>query len=675
MEPKNAIKNSRFFKKLAKTRRKTIILIVFLPIVALLIALLFKLPSSSRIDHQPLIQSPPLIGLHLFIKKACATTLYPSLCLSSLSSIHGSKNATSFRRILEVAINQTAGHVKATERDILAHFQHQDLNSQEKNALKDCMEMLDQTLYELAQAVEDLRISPPSYVRISYGNIKTLLSAAMTNENTCIDGFSDLEELNLDKQTGHKDHLQNLLTPISRMISNSLAMIKYVENKAWKQNLKKPRILNTKLPENDEFKDCVHQRRTMQETTNRLRPDVIVNSDGTGNYTTIGEAIAVAPNMSMNRFVIRIKAGIYKENVLIPREKINIMLVGDGMNSTIIRGWRNFADGFSTFASATLRLGMSNTPLLLSRCQPVARPGRYGPGQPSRFHTTKMGRALLLRATLFTLLSFPWCPVVGDKFLATDLTIINTSGPEKHQAVALRVTSNAAFYRCEIISHQDTLYAHSLRQFYRECSIQGTIDFIFGNAAAIFQNCSILVRKPNPGQRNVITAQGREDPNQNTGISLQNCTIEAAPEFNMTERKNFVTYLGRPWRNYSRTNIMNSYMGDLIHPQGWCKWDVYSNLGTVDYMEYLNSGPGSDTKHRISWSGYRKNCTEDIAKQFSVEKFLHGAEDWLQSTVLPLFDGHGLINKTEMLCLVRGPESPPFFNSVPKSNLDEFSLH
>lgn len=81
---------------------------------------------------------------------------------------------------------------------------------------------------------------------------------------------------------------------------------------------------------------------------------MIVSSNGTGNYTTIGEAIAVAPNMSMNRFVIRIKAGIYEENVLIPREKINIMLVGDGMNSTIIKGWRNFADGFSTFASATL---------------------------------------------------------------------------------------------------------------------------------------------------------------------------------------------------------------------------------------------------------------------------------------------------------------------------------
>ncbi|KAK6147582.1 hypothetical protein DH2020_018494 [Rehmannia glutinosa] len=233
----------------------------------------------------------------------------------------------------------------------------------------------------------------------------------------------------------------------------------------------------------------------------------------------------------------------------------------------------------------------------------------------------------------------PFSAVVGDKFLARDLTIINTAPPEKHQAVALRVTSNAAFYRCEIISHQDTLYAHSLRQFYHDCTIQGTIDFIFGNAAAVFQNCTILVRKPIPGQRNMITAQGREDPNQNTGISLQNCTIEAAKEFNLTDRQNFSTYLDRPWRNYSRTIVVSSYLGDLINPRGWLEWDAYSSLDTVEYIEYMNSGPGADTGHRISWAGYRKNCTEDIVRQFTVEEFLHGADDWLESTVLPLFGG------------------------------------
>lgn len=229
--------------------------------------------------------------------------------------------------------------------------------------------------------------------------------------------------------------------------------------------------------------------------------------------------------------------------------------------------------------------------------------------------------------------------VVGDKFLARDLTIENTAIPEKHQAVALRVTSNAAFYRCQIISHQDTLYAHSLRQFYRDCSIQGTVDFIFGNAAAVFQNCMIMVRKPIQGQMNMITAQGREDPNQNTGIILHNCTIDAAEEFNLSERKAFPTYLGRPWRNYSRAVVVNSYMGDLIHPHGWLQWDEHSTLDTVEYIEYMNSGPGADTRERISWAGYRNNCSEDMVRQFRTEEFLHGPDGWLESTVFPLFGG------------------------------------
>lgn len=242
--------------------------------------------------------------------------------------------------------------------DIVAHFTNQDLNTQEKNALQDCMEMLDQTLYELEQAMDELCSFPSSTVHFhrSYGNIKTLLSAAMTNENTCINGFLDLEELDLDvdSQKSHRERLQNLLTPISRMISNSLALIKHVENKSLQETVKKPKMMITEGP-GDEFSNYVRiVRRRKKNTVMNLRPNVTVASEGTGNYTIIGEAIAAAPNMSTSTYIIKIKAGIYKENVLIPREKINIMLVGDGMNSTIITGSRNFADGFSTFESATL---------------------------------------------------------------------------------------------------------------------------------------------------------------------------------------------------------------------------------------------------------------------------------------------------------------------------------
>lgn len=222
--------------------------------------------------------------------------------------------------------------------------------------------------------------------------------------------------------------------------------------------------------------------------------------------------------------------------------------------------------------------------------------------------------------------------VAGDKFLARDLTVLNTAGPYKYQAVAARVISNSVFYRCNFSSYQDTLYAHSFHQFYYECTIKGTIDFIFGNAAAVFQNCLILVGKPIPGQRNMITAQGREDPNQNTGILLLQCTILAAPEFTVADRRRFATFLGRPWRNYSRTIVMKSYMGDLINSQGWSKWNQYSNLDTVEYVEYMNYGPGSDTRYRVNWRGYEKNCSEDIVNQFALGTFLHESEYWFEFT-------------------------------------------
>ncbi|KAK0571061.1 hypothetical protein LWI29_010450 [Acer saccharum] len=121
--------------------------------------------------------------------------------------------------------------------------------------------------------------------------------------------------------------------------------------------------------------------------------------------------------------------------------------------------------------------------------------------------------------------------VVGDGFLARDITFQNSAGPSKHQAVALRVGSDlSAFYRCGMIAYQDTLYVHTLRQFYVSCYIAGSVDFIFGNAAAVFQNCDIHARRPNPSQKNMVTAQGRDDPNQNTGIVIQKCRIGATQD-------------------------------------------------------------------------------------------------------------------------------------------------
>nr|GLL31188.1 pectinesterase 3-like [Ipomoea trifida] len=115
-------------------------------------------------------------------------------------------------------------------------------------------------------------------------------------------------------------------------------------------------------------------------------------------------------------------------------------------------------------------------------------------------------------------------------------------------------------------SNQDTLYAHSNRQFYRDCDITGIVDFIFGNAAMVFKNCKIQSRQPLSNQFVTITAQGKKDPNQNTGISIQKCDISPLDKLTAP------TYLGRPWKQYSTTVIMQSTIGSFLKPQGWIEW-------------------------------------------------------------------------------------------------------
>ena len=204
---------------------------------------------------------------------------------------------------------------------------------------------------------------------------------------------------------------------------------------------------------------------------------------------------------------------------------------------------------------------------------------------------------------------------------------VNDAGAAKHQAVAMRSGSDlSVFYRCKFDAFQDTLYAHSNRQFYRECDITGTIDFIFGNAAVVFQSCNIMPRQPLPNQFNTITAQGKKDPNQNTGISIQKCTL--SPFDNVTAS----TYLGRPWKAYSTTVIMQSEIGSFLNPLGWISWVTNVDPpSTIFYAEYQNTGPGSSVDKRVKWAGYKPTLAVDDATKFTVESFIQGSE-WLPDT-------------------------------------------
>ncbi|GFP82147.1 pectinesterase/pectinesterase inhibitor u1 [Phtheirospermum japonicum] len=228
----------------------------------------------------------------------------------------------------------------------------------------------------------------------------------------------------------------------------------------------------------------------------------------------------------------------------------------------------------------------------------------------------------------------PPVAVIGTGFLARDITFQNTAGASNHQAVALRVNADlAAFYRCDMLAYQDTLYVHSLRQFYSGCLIAGTVDFIFGNAAAVLQNCDIHARRPNSGQRNMVTAQGRDDPNQNTGIVIQRCRIGATSDLRPVQ-SSFPTYLGRPWREYSRTVIMQTEISNVINPAGWYEWSGNFALNTLFYAEYANTGAGAGTGSRVTWRGFRVLRTAAEAQPFTAGRFIAGGS-WLAATGFP----------------------------------------
>ena len=218
---------------------------------------------------------------------------------------------------------------------------------------------------------------------------------------------------------------------------------------------------------------------------------------------------------------------------------------------------------------------------------------------------------------------------LGDGFVAVSMGFRNTAGPEKHQAVAIRVQSDRSiFLNCRMDGYQDTVYAQTHRQFFRGCVITGTIDFIFGDASAIFQNCLITVRKPLDNQQNIVTAQGRTDKRETTGIVLQNCRI--LPDQDLIPTKTQVkSYLGRPWKEFSRTIVMESTIEDLIQPQGWLPWEGNFALSTLYYVEYNNKGPGAALSARVKWPGYKVIEKEEAVK-YTVGPFIQG-DDWLKA--------------------------------------------
>ncbi|CAH2063603.1 unnamed protein product [Thlaspi arvense] len=399
-------------------------------------------------------------------------------------------------------------------------------------------------------------------------DVHTWLSAALTNQETCKQSLSEKSSFNKEGTT-----MDSVARDLTGLLTNSLDM--FVSG-MQKHPSRSSRVIGGRklLSDDHEFPTWLSSsdRRLLEASVEELRPHAVVAADGSGTHMSVAEALASLAGGS-GRSVIRLTAGTYKENLNIPTKQKNVMLVGDGKGKTVIVGSRSNRGGYSTYQTATVA-------------------------------------------------------AMGDGFIARDITFVNNAGPSAEQAVALRVGSDrSVVYRCSIDGYQDTLYTHSKRQFYRETDIYGTVDFIFGNSAVVFQSCNIASRKGS-SEQNYVTAQGRSDPNQNTGISIHNCRITGSTR----------TYLGRPWKQYSRTVVMQSFLDGSIHSSGWSPWSGGFALKSLFYGEFRNSGPGSSVSGRVNWPGYHPALTLTEAQGFTVAGFIDG-NSWLPSSGVAFVSG------------------------------------
>jgi pectinesterase len=288
-----------------------------------------------------------------------------------------------------------------------------------------------------------------------------------------------------------------------------------------------------------------------------VKYSMTVAQDGSGDFTTIQAAIDATKAFPDKRITIFVKNGVYHEKVRVPSWNNLLSIIGEDREKTIIsRG-----DYFD----------------------------QIGRGRNSTFFT-------------YTFL------VEADDFYAENLTIENIAG-QVGQAVALHVEGNrCAFVNCRILGNQDTLYVsgEGCRQLFRNSYIEGTTDFIFGSATAVFDNCKVM-SKSDSYITAASTPQGAE-----FGFVFRNCKIESISGVSKV-------YLGRPWRIYAKTAFLNCFLGSHILPEGWHNWNKPEAEKTSFYTEFGNSGPGANMSKRVLWA---HSITSKQAKKYTDEKIL-----------------------------------------------------
>ncbi|KAK7269384.1 hypothetical protein RIF29_22110 [Crotalaria pallida] len=570
-------------------KRKSFVIIGLSTIllVAMIVALAIGISENESAPYDD-IEDNQKMGTSTMkaVKTLCHPTDYKQECEQGLMPAAG--NTTDPKELIKIAFNVTISVIG--EKLKQTEFLHElEKEPRAKMALETCKQLMDLSIDEFVRSNDKISEFNLANVDDILANLKVWLSGSITYQDTCLDGFE-----NTTSDAGKK--MKDMLTTSMRMSSNALAIITEMANTVTDWNVTKliggrRLLLLQDSDEDDErsfylptwVENGADVRKLVEAIRFRIKPNVTVALDGSGDVKKIHEALKKVPENNKKPFVIYIKEGVYNEYVEISKDMKHVVFFGDGGQKTRITGNRNFIDGFNTYKTPTVA-------------------------------------------------------VQGDHFVAINMGFENSAGPHKHQAVAVRVQADKSiFYKCQFDGYQDTLYAHTHRQFYKDCTISGTIDFIFGDAVAVFQNCSFVIREPMKNQQCIVTAQGRKDRHQPTGIVIQGGRIVADPKFHAAQLEH-KSYLARPWKNFSRTIFMDTYIDDLIDPKGYLPWQGAEGLLHMDtcfYSEYHNYGPGSDKSKRAHWAGIW-NLNSKAANSFSPRKFFHG-DDWIEATGIPYY--------------------------------------
>jgi len=301
-----------------------------------------------------------------------------------------------------------------------------------------------------------------------------------------------------------------------------------------------------------------------------------VAKDGSGDFKYIQDAIDAMRVYPLAPITLYIRNGVYNEKIELPAGNTDVNFIGENADSTIVT--------FNDYS----------------------------------------GRGKLTTFTSFT------AKISGNRFYAQNITFANTAG-RVGQAVALYVDADKAVFKyCRFLGDQDTVFAagETARQLFSDCYIEGTTDFIFGPATAVFQRCTIKEKSAS-----YITAASTT-PGKKFGFVFLDCKIEAAAEAAKI-------YLGRPWRAHAKTAFIRCELPHQIIAGGWHNWGNSDNEKTVLYAEYKNTGPGASPGARATWS---KQLTDREAAAYTPEHIfaavnagLPGEAGWFKQTTLKPF--------------------------------------